>query len=208
MNLKLSLSAVLSLAFVACSDVEDDHHGHDHHHHDHEVITTVMLNFVPSTDGAEDLVFSWADVESDGAPVVDDIVLESGVDYAVSVEFWNEMEDPAEDITPEVADEADEHQIFFTGSAVEGPATGTNEDAVVTHAYADEDADGLPLGLDNEVVALEAGSGELVLTLRHMPPESGNPVKVEGLADSVAEGGFSAIGGANDVQVTFSLTVE
>ena len=48
----------------------------------------------------------------------------------------------------------------------------------------------------------------VVATLRHMPPENDSPVKVEGLAEDVAEGGFEAIGGANDIQVTYSLTVE
>ena len=207
MKRAMPIAASLLLALTACSDVEeDDHHGH--HHHDHEVMTTVKLVFVPSTDGAEDLVFTWADAENDGSPVVDDIVLENGVDYAVNVEIWNEMEDPAEEVTPELLDEDDEHQTFFTGSAVEGPATGANEGALVTHAYADSDRNGLPIGLANEISAVATGSGELIFTLRHMPPESGNAVKVEGLAEDVAEGGFSAIGGANDIQVTYSLTVE
>ena len=118
------------------------------------------------------------------------------------------MEERAEDITSEIADEADEHQVFFTGSAVEGPATGTNDEAVVSHAYLDADDQGLPIGLDNEIVSLVAGSGELIVTLRHMPEESGSPVKVEGAAEDVAEGGFSSIGGANDASVTFSITVE
>ena len=50
------IAATLFLSLAACSDVEeDDHHGH--HHHEHEVMTTVKLTFVPSTDGAEDLVW-------------------------------------------------------------------------------------------------------------------------------------------------------
>jgi hypothetical protein len=203
------IAATLLLALVACSDVEeDDHHDHGHHHHEHEVMTTVKLTFVPSTDGAEDLVFTWADPENDGDPVVDDIVLENGVDYAVGVEIWNELEEEPEEVTPEIADEDDEHQAFFTGSAVQGPANTDNPDHVVTHAYADEDRNGLPLGLDNTIVAVAAGTGELTFTLRHMPLEDGNSVKVEGLAGDVDEGGFSAIGGANDIQITYSLTVE
>ena len=201
------ITAILLLSLAACSDVEeDDHHGH--HHHEHEVMTTVKLTFVSSTDGAEDLVFTWADPENDGDPVVDDIVLENGVDYAVGVEIWNELEEEPEEVTPEIADEDDEHQTFFTGSAVQGPATLDNADHLVTHDYADEDRNGLPLGLDNTIVAVAAGTGELTFTLRHMPPEDGNAVKVEGLAGDVAEGGFSAIGGANDIQITYSLTVE
>ena len=33
--------------------------------------------------------------------------------------FLNELEDPAEDITEEVEDESDQHQVFFTGTAAE-----------------------------------------------------------------------------------------
>ena len=210
MKITMPIAASLLLALSACSDVEgDDHdHDHDHHGHEHEVMTTVVLTFTASTDEAEDLVFTWADPENDGSPVIDDILLENGVDYAVGVQVWNELEDPAEDITPEIADEDDEHQFFFTGSAVEGPATGANADAVVTHAYADADRNGFDLGLENEISAVAAGSGDFILTLRHMPPESGNAVKVEGAAEDVADGGFSAIGGANDIQVTYALTVE
>ena len=202
------IASTLLLIMTGCSDVEGDAHDHDHHDHEHEVITTVVLNFSAQGDDSESLEFVWADPENDGSPVIDDIVLEDGVAYDVYVEFINELEDPAEDITPEIADEAEEHQVFFTGSAVEGPATGSNDDAVVSHAYLDADADGLPVGLENEIVSLTAGSGELILTLRHMPEESGSPVKVEGAAGDVAEGGFSAIGGADDVSVTFSITVE
>ena len=195
----------LLLLLSACADVEE--HDHDHHDHEHEVMTTVVMTFTSRDDGSV-LEYVWADPENDGSPVVDDIVLMNTAVYDLSVSFLNELEDPAEDITPEIYDESDEHQIFITGSAVQGPATGTNADAILEHAYADEDDDGLVVGLDNTITTLAAGSGELVVTLRHMPPESDQVVKTDGLAEDVAAGGFSAIGGANDVQVTFNTEVE
>ncbi len=188
----------------ACKDVEE----HDHHDHDHEVITTVELIFSAS-DGSGDLVYVWADPEDDGDPVIDDIVLSSATaDYQLSVHFWNELEDPAEEITGEIGDEAEEHQVFFTGTGVEGPATGTNPDAVMTHAYADTDGEGLPVGLLNDVTTLQVGTGQLEVTLRHLPFENDEPVKAEGMAEDVASGGFGAIGGDNDIQVTFNIEVE
>ena len=138
------------LLLTACADVE----GHDHdHHHEHEVITTVVLTFTSQADGSS-LAFSWADPEDDGDPVIDGIVLQGADDYDLSVSFLNELEEPPEDITEELSDEGDEHQLFFTGSAVQGPATGTNEEAIIEHAYADEDGNGLPLGLDNAITTL------------------------------------------------------
>ena len=199
----------LALAFLAgCSDVEDDHdHDHDHDH-EHEVITTVELTFTP-TNGGEDLVFTWADPEDDGNPVIDDIVLQSATtDYQLSIAFLNELEEPFEDVTEEIAMEADEHQVFLTGTGVEGPATGTNDDALISHLYADSDDDGLPVGLLNDIRTLKTGTGELELALRHLPYENNAPVKTEGMAEDVASGGLGAIAGANDVSVTFNIEVE
>ena len=195
--------ALLLPLFIGCSDVEDPH-DHHHHDHEHEVMTTVELTF---DDGTNDpIVAIWADIEGDGDPVIDDINLASGTTYDVSVRFLNEMENPVEDVTPEILDEADQHQVFFTGTAVSGPAS-TNADAVVEHVYTDEDPNGDPLGLENEITSVMTGTGDLEVTLRHMPPEDGNPVKTSTLAADVDAGGFGAIGGANDVSVTFALTV-
>lgn len=188
---------------VACGDVEDPH---DHHDHENEVITTVELTF--STAGADSFTATWADPENDGSPVVDDIRLTMGTDYDVTVRFLNGLESPAEDLTAEISDEADQHQVFFTGTAVRGPATSENAEAVVEHAYGDEDPNGFPLGLDNDLSTLGTGDGTLVVTLRHLPPESGNVVKGESTAADVAAGGFGSIGGDNDANVTFSLFVE
>lgn len=202
----LRITPLLLLVLPACSDVEKD--GSDgHHHHDHEVITTVILTFTSQTDDSE-LEFIWSDVDNSASPTIDDIILQDADDYVLSAAFLNELEDPAEDITPEIEDEGDEHQLFFTGSAVEGPATGTNADAIIAHTYADEDLDGLPLGLSNNISTLSVGSGELTVTLRHLPIEDGNPVKTQGMAEDVAEGGFGSIAGESDAQVSFNIEIE
>lgn len=203
---------LLTFGLAACGDVKetgDDDHGHE------DLFTTVELGFAPA-DGGDALVFAWSDPEVDGDPVVDEILLPDASDgaehapaqYTLSIRILNAAEDPAHDITPEIADEADEHQIFLTGDAVEGPATGANEAALIEHAYADADANGLPLGLTNTITTLDLGSGELIVTLRHMPPEDGQDVKTADAAAAVAEGGFAAIGGDNDVQVSFTLSVD
>ena len=160
------LTPLFLLFLVACNDVDDD--DHDHEDSDNEVITTVVLTFTPD-GGGTDLDFTWADPEDDGSPVIDDIVLPTR-DYTLAVGFLNELEDPAEEITEEIEDEDDMHQVFFTGSGVEGPATSTNAAAVVMHTYADTDASGNPVGLSNDIATVQAGAGELIVTLRHMPP--------------------------------------
>jgi hypothetical protein len=74
----------------------------------------------------------------------------------------------------------------------------------LTHAYAD--ANRLPIGLANTIVAA-SGGGQLTVTLRHLPPVNNAPVKTADLAAQVRAGGFGAIGGSTDVQVDFSVTV-
>lgn len=165
-----------------------------------EVITTVTLTFTPSGGGAA-IVAAFRDPDGDGgaAPTIDDITLTLGTEYALALSFTNELEDPPEDITEEVRDEGDEHQVFFTGSAVDG---------VLLHAYADMDDAGQPLGLANTVTATAAGSGALVVTLRHLPPIDDVDVKVPGLADVARANGIASLPGDTDASVSFDVQVQ
>ena len=185
---------ILFSLFLACSDVKDSHD----HDHEQELITTVLLE-LDSTDGSESFVATWSDVEQSGAPMVDELILTVGLSYTLNVSFLNELESPAEDITQEIADEAEEHQIFFTGGAI---------DTLVGHSYLDSDANGLPVGLENELQALTVGSDTLTLTLRHLPPESDQAVKVDGLAEQANDEGLATLPGDSDVSVDFVLSVE
>jgi hypothetical protein len=208
MNRNPTIGALLLLAATACSDVEGEGDGHDHDHdHNHGLSTSLVLELTPRS-GGDVLTFAWSDPENDGDPVIDDVVLADGETYDLGLAVWNELEDPAEDVTVEISDGAEEHQFFFTGDAVRGPATGDNPDAIVEHAYADTDANGAPIGIDNTLAAIAAGSGALVVTLRHIPPEDGNDVKTDRLAADVAVGGLGSIPGENDIQVEFPVTVE
>jgi hypothetical protein len=197
MSTKQTASPLLPLLILvgACSDVKDHDHDHDHNH---GLTTALVLTFEPS-GGGDALEFVWSDP---------DVVLSDASDYTLELTVLNELEDPVEDVTVEIEEESDVHQFFFTGSGVDGPATGDNPSALISHDYADEDTNGLPFGLRSDISTLALGSAELTVTLRHMPPEGDEDVKVAGLAEAVAEGGFAAIGGDNDIQITFPLTVE
>lgn len=174
---------------------------------DLEVITTVTLTLTPMGGGAP-IVAEVDDPDGDGGapPVIDSIGLQAGTTYDVTVGFQNRLEAPPEEITDEVRDEADEHQIFFTGAAVNGPATD-QPNAPITHSYTDQDANGLPIGLANRFVVGAGAAGDLVVTLRHMPPINDQPVKSADTATVVKTGGFAAIGGENDAQVTFPVAI-
>jgi len=196
--------ALISIGLLAagCSDVKNPTEGNDN-----EVITTVVLSFTPQ-QGGDTLDFQWADPENDGSPVIDPIVLLDSEDYDLSVSFLDELANPVDDITVEVNAESDQHQVLFTGSAVESPATGDNPDAVITQAYDDVDANGFPVGLSDTVVTDAVGTGTLTVTLRHLPLQDGSPVKTGTLAEDVAADGFGAIPGSTDTQVDFELTVQ
>ncbi len=177
----------LLLAVSACDNVEDT----DGDENIEEVITTIVLTF----DGPEGLVEgSWADPENDGSPVIVSPELTANTEYQVSVEFLNELEDPAEDITEEIEDEADEHQVFFA------------TDATVT--YNDQDDGGLPIGLDVTLTTGDAGTEDLTVILRHLPELDGAAQKVAGLAEQAEADGISSLPGDSDAMVTIPLTVQ
>ena len=188
------LSAILLLA--ACGD--DGPPGGN----EGEVITSVILTF---QDGPSEESFEFDDPDGDGGdpPTIDPVNIPAGT-YTVTVAFENRLESPPEDITAEVADESTEHQVFFTGTAVDGPASD-QPGAPLTHSYTDLDDNDLPIGLTNQILA-GSGTGELTVTLRHMPPVNDQPTKTADTAAMVRDGGFASIGGENDVQVTFMVT--
>ena len=180
----------------------------------HPLISALQLNFTP-VNGGETLSFGWT-LPDDGAPVVDDIPLPDRTNhghhdkqsYTLNVEMWNEQDTPATDMAQVVTEEGVDYQVFFTGSAVEGPATADNSDAVIRHTYDDVDANGYPLGLNNTIDTMAWGAGELTVTLRHMPAEDAGTVKDVNLAEDVAENGFDAIGGETVLQATFEIDVK
>jgi hypothetical protein len=195
--MKTHLFLALSLV-AACGDVGGSQNSE-------EVITTVQLTFM--APGGLPNVVEFDDPDGDGGEpgTADPIELASGTTYTLAVAFINRLGTIPEDITEEVRDEAAEHQVFFTGSAVDGPAAA-NPGAPLAHSYADTDDNGLPLGLESSIVT-SAGTGTLTVTLRHMPPEL-PPEKSADAAEAVKTGGFSAIGGSTDATVDFAVTVQ
>jgi hypothetical protein len=151
-------------------------------------------------------VATFNDPDGDGgaAPTVDPVNLTPGT-YTLTVQFQNRLAMPQEEITDEVRDEQNFHLLLFTGTAVVGPAT-TNTTGPLMQSYADMDHNGLPIGLTDNIVA-SAGTGQLTVTLRHMPPEE-PPVKSADTVMQVKSGGVDSIGGSTDAQVNFTVTVQ
>lgn len=154
-----------------------------------EVITT--LNFTLTPDGGGDaVIFSFQDLDGDGgsAAVIENGILAANTTYTGALELLNETESPAEDITEEVEEEAEEHQLFFETTLT-----------ALAVSYADTDADGNPIGLATTVTTGDAEMGTLTITLRHEPVKDGT---------GVSDGDITNAGGETDIEVTFDVDVQ
>jgi len=177
----------------ACSDVKEDDH---HHEHNHGVVDAVTVSLTNNSDG------STEDVEwQEGSTSTINLV--AGESYDVSLSFFVTDHGEQVSLNAELIEFDDEHQVFFTGDAV------LSDSPLVEVSYADSDDNGLPLGLANTFQDTVAGAADLIITLRHMPPENDVAVKTADDAANLenANGDFSVVGGSNDVQVTFDLVV-
>ena len=180
-----TLIALGAITLASCSS--DDDATTPEIINEEEVITTVELTLTPAADG-NPIVLRSEDSDGDGpnAPVVTvSGNLMTDTVYEGAIKFLNETESPAEDITEEVEEEADEHQVFYI------PSTTLN----TTVAYANFDSNNNPLGT---AVTLTTGadevSGTLTITLRHEPTKPN-------------DGTLNGAGGETDVQVTFPVQV-
>lgn len=141
----------------------------DHDHDEEELITSVnVLVTEAGTTNVQTFRFKDADGPGGLAPTVfDSIILNSNKTYTVSLQFLNESVSPAEDITKEIKEEANEHQVYFTATGV-----------ALTPSNFDLDTKGLPLGLTSTWAAGAAGRGSIRITLKHKPgtKAAGDPV--------------------------------
>ena len=181
--MKIFKYALLAIPFLyfSCDDDNDTPEPIN----EEEVITTMIVTLVNHQNGS-DVVTMQTDLDGDGpnAPVLTvSGPLTAGTSYAGSVQFLNEMEDPAEDITEEVQEEDDEHQVFFSASGV-----------VMEFVYMDFDGDGNPLGTQFVLAPISQGDGSLTITLVHEPSKPND--------------GLDTAGGEIDIQTTFSVTVQ
>jgi hypothetical protein len=181
-NLKfLALFLSTALVFTSCSN-------DDAPVNEEEVITTVIVTL---TGGGQTITLTSRDLDGDGpnAPVVTvSGNLIAGTSYTGSTRFLNELEDPAEEITEEVEEEGDEHQVFYQLLSSLGTVT-----------YTDTDVNGKPIGLTFTLTTgSTAATGNLIVTLRH---------KLNKNAASVAAGDITNAGGSTDALVTFPIQV-
>lgn len=188
-TIKFLFLTVLTSAFiVSCSD-DDGPNNLPEPINEEEVITTMTITLVPQA-GGDTVTLKAQDLDGDG-PNAPEVTVSgsftSGAIYNGTIEFLNELESPAEDITEEVEEEDEEHQVFYTlGSGVG------------TVAYTDEDGNGNPVGLSFEFTAGDT-NGTFVVTLRHEPAKD---------AAGVSDGDITNAGGETDIETAFQVTIQ
>ncbi len=177
----LAFLAFAGLLMTACSNDDDPEPVNEE-----EVITTMTVTLIPR-GGGSNVVLQSQDLDGDGpnAPVVTvSADFAPNTTYDGRIILLNETETPAEDITLEVEEEAEEHQFFYT--------IGGGLDA--TTDYSNVDGNGNPLGTEFTLTTGNASAGTIAFTLRHdlNKPNSG-------LADA---------GGETDISQTFDVTIQ
>jgi len=183
LNNKTLFAALLIFAFVFTSCDKEEPMIEE----EVELITTLTYSLT-STNG-EVVVFSFSDLDGDGgnAPIIQGGELRANQTYLASLDLLNASESPAESITEEIAEEDEEHQFFFSSDI-----------AGINFLYNDEDEDGNPVGLSSTVTTGAAGSGAIMITLRHEPNKG---------ATGVSDGDISNAGGETDIEVSFPVDV-
>lgn len=183
-NSKILAFAILTvLSFSACNN--DDPIAVN----EEELITTVITTL---TAGNTIITLKSVDLDGDGpnAPVITPVVaeLKANTTYNGVTTFLNESVVPVEDITEEIREEGEEHQLFYQAP------TG-----IGTFAYGDQDKNGNPIGLLFTLTTSAAGAtGTLTVTLKHNPNKN---------ATGVAAGDIANAGGATDAMVVFPVKV-
>ena len=182
--MKIFKYALLAIPFLyfSCSDDDDAPEPIN----EEEVITTMTVTLVNHQNGNDVVTMQTQDLDGDGpnAPVITvSGPLTAGTSYSGSIVWLNEMEDPAENVTEEIVEEQDEHQVFFSAAGVP-----------MQFAYVDFDSNNNPVGTQFVLAPLGAGSGSVTITLVHEPEKPND--------------GLDTAGGSIDIQTTFPVTVE
>jgi hypothetical protein len=154
---------------------------------ENELITTVITTL---RNGDQTITLTFRDLDADGPnePVVSVLGnLLANTTYTGEVEIIDETKDPDKDVTEEILEKDLEHQLFFQVPS-----------ALATVQYADTDSQGKPIGLAFNLTTGSAGSGNLIVTLRHEPNKS---------AEGVSMGNIANAGGSTDVEVTYPIVV-
>jgi len=196
---KFSLYSLLAVGVFITGCDDDDPPPPEN---DLEVITDVTLIFTNDAN-ASDVVMAGAQ-DPDGAGVqelqiLNEINLDINTSYTLTFAVLNNLETPGEDIGEEIAEEDDEHQLFFSFSndAFTSPGGNGNIDSSADPiGYNDMDDNGNPLGLSTSWTTSSdpLSGGTFTARLQHQP--------------EIKTATTGANDGDTDFELTFVLNIE
>ena len=183
-----ALLGVLAINITGCDDDDDPEPENEE-----ELITDVIFTLTPRTDSTETVVFRFEDRDGDGGnDPIQSVTgqLQAGMTYDGTLALTAvEADGGVEDITAEVRDEDDEHQVFYIAT----------DGLDMAFEYDDMDGDGNPLGLLINATAGAAGSGNLTVILRHEPMKDANGIGISNPDPA---------GGETDIEVVWNATIQ
>lgn len=155
-------------------------------HNEEELITTLKLKFT-EVGGGTSTTFTFKDADGPGgaAPTVNETIsLAPNKQYNCEITVLNESVSPAEDITTEIVNEADDHQFYFEPSGLG-----------ITVSNLNTDSKALPLGTTSRwATSATLATGTVKLTLKHKPG-------VKAAGDLVSKG-------ETDIEVNFAARIQ
>jgi len=164
-----------TLITISACKKQDDHD--DDHDDENELITSVKLHFIdPATN--DTLNFAWRQPAGPATAIsVDTIKLVPGKTYIGLVEFWDESENPAENITEEIQSSPNEHRVVYTSSTQRIQTNITDVDTNIPP---------IELGLKFNAITTTTGAdiGIFQVVLRHYTSSS---PKTGGLQNGTAD---------------------
>jgi len=187
----VGLFLLATMLLVSCGDDPEPAN-------EEELITTLIVTL--TSDGGAPITMTFKDIDGDGAGVPEYIyssegdaaVLTASTTYTATIALLNESVSPAENITEEIEEEADEHLFCFDKTGLTG----------LTIAYADTEADYVAGG-SSKVVGLATtwtttdttGEGTVTFKLFHQIGGSKTGTCPTGSTDT-------------DIEVTFNIVIQ
>ncbi len=200
---KFGLVAMLFSAAVLTSCDDDDDVTTPPIENEEEVITDLKLIFTNTQDPSDVVMAAAQDPDGDGVlelEILDSVYLGINKTYTLTMEIFNNLESPGEDIGAEIAAEDDEHQIFFSftdGSFSDPMGDGNFDDYADPVNYNDFDGNNLPLGLNTTWTtgSNTVSMGSFRVRLQHQP-------------DGIKQAGSTVNDGDTDFDLDFELYVQ
>ena len=160
-----------------------------------EVITKLTYTLISQSEATEIVEFSFEDRDGEGGnpATIINAVLKPSTTYSGTVTVENTI-DPLSviDITEEVEEEAEDHQFFYTTTAIQVEISYDSENDVV-------DQNNNPVGIRTILRTGLDTNGSLRVILRHQPDKTAEGLRIDNP---------DMAGGESDIDVTFSVVVD